>query len=388
MKRTIGAIATAIAMTMFACQSAPEKKDAELPAMRDSASLVLPAASGFERSVDGQAVKLFSLRNKNGMEVLLTNYGATLVSLTTPDKNGKWADILLGYDSLGGYQGGKSYFGAIVGRFANRIGGAKFTLDGKSYQLFANNGPNSLHGGKKGFDKVVWEAKELPGAISFRHLSVDGEEGYPGNLDVTVTYTLSDNNTLTIDYRATTDKATILNLSNHAYFNLRGQGNGDILGHQLQLFADVYTPVDSTLIPNGKLPKVAGTPFDFTSPHTIGERVGADDEQIRFGKGYDHSFVLSAKYDGQMHPVARVVEPESGRVLEVSSDQPAVQFYCGNFLDGSEKGKGSVYGHRTGFCLETQHYPDSPNQPGFPSVVLKPGQTFTSKTVWSFSVAP
>jgi aldose 1-epimerase len=386
MKKMTAAIATAFALTLFACQSSPEKANPETAPVKDSVTLVLPATSGFERTVDGQAVKLYSLSNRKGMQVLLTNYGATVVSLTMPDKNGKWADILLGYDSLEGYQSGKSYFGAIVGRYANRIAKGRFKLEGKEYSLFTNNGPNSLHGGKKGFDKVVWEAKEGPGSISFHHLSKDGEEGYPGNLDVTVTYTISDSNTLAIDYKATTDKATVLNISNHAYFNLRGQGNGDILGHQLQLFADAYTPVDSGLIPTGKIPKVAGTPFDFTSPHTIGERVNADDEQIKFGKGYDHNFVLNAKPDGSLHPVARVTEPESGRVLEVSSDQPAVQFYCGNFLDGSEKGKGSVYHHRTGFCLETQHYPDSPNQPGFPSTVLKPGQTFSSRTVWSFSV--
>ena len=386
MKPIIGPIVIATLFLSSSCQQAAEKKVSLTDEEHDSTTINLPLPAGFSRQVDGKEVKLYGLENRNGMEVLLTNYGATVISLSAPDRNGKMADILLGYDSLGGYQGGKSYFGAIVGRYANRIAKGKFKLDGKEYSLFTNNGPNSLHGGRKGFDKVVWDAAAEGNTVRFHHLSKDGEEGYPGNLDVTVTYTLSDSNSLTIDYRATTDKATVLNISNHAYFNLGGQGSGDILGHELQLFADAYTPVDSTLIPNGKVVKVAGTPFDFTTPHTIGERVNADDEQIRFGKGYDHNFVLRAKADGQMHPVARVVEPQSGRVLEVSSDQPAVQFYCGNFLNGTERGKGSVYGHRTGFCLETQHYPDSPNQPGFPSTVLKPVQTFTSKTVWAFSV--
>jgi len=387
MKKTILPLAVSLALTLHSCQTM-NKEEEKKDAVKSTTPLALPVFSRFETVVDGQAVKLYELSNKAGMQVLLTNYGATVVSITAPDKNGNWADVALGYDDLAGYQGGKSYFGAIVGRYANRIAKGKFKLEGKEYSLFTNDGQNTLHGGKKGFDKVVWEAKEAPGSISFHYLSKDGEEGYPGNLDVTVTYTLTDSNALAIDYKATTDKATVLNLSNHTYFNLHGQGNGDILGHQLQLFADAFTPVDSVLIPTGKVEKVAGTPFDFTTSHTIGERVNAADQQIVFGKGYDHSFVLTAKaVVGEQHPVARVTEPESGRVMEVTSDQPAVQFYCGNFLNGSEKGKGSAYQKRTGFCLETQHYPDSPNQPGFPSSVLKPGETFTSKTVYTFSVS-
>jgi aldose 1-epimerase len=389
MNRILHALALLLTISLNACQDM-KKKEEHRAALNDSMVLTLPAAAGFSASVDGKDVSLYSLKNREGMQVLLTNYGATVVSITAKDRSGRWADVALGYDDLAGYQGGRSYFGAIVGRYANRIARGKFSLDGKAYSLFTNNGPNSLHGGKKGFDKVIWDAAETPGSVSFHYLGRNGEEGYPGNLDVTVTYTLSDSNTLAIDYKATTDKATVLNLSNHTYFNLRGQGNGDILGHQLQLFADAFTPVDSTLIPTGEIRKVAGTAFDFTTPHTIGERVNATEQQIVFGKGYDHNFVLmeSGKaVDGNLRPVAIVKEPESGRVMAVSSNQPAVQFYCGNFLDGSEKGKGSAYGHRTGFCLETQHYPDGPNQPGFPSTVLKPGQVYSFKTVYAFSVS-
>jgi aldose 1-epimerase len=362
-----------------------DKMKNELVSVTPSPSVPDPAA--FTDTLDGRSIALYTLKNKDGMEIRLTNYGASIVSILMKDRDGKWADIALGYDSLQGYRKGKSYFGAIVGRYANRIAKGRFSLNGQKYTLSTNNGPNSLHGGKRGFDKVAWEAEESTGSIRFHYFSRDGEEGYPGNLDVEVTYTLSDSNTLAIDYKATTDRSTVLNISNHTYFNLRGQGNGDILGHQLQLFADSFTPVDSTLIPTGEVRKVAGTAFDFTTPHTIGERVGASDEQITFGKGYDHNFVLTDRTSpGSLRAVAKVTEPESGRMMQIFSTEPAVQFYCGNFLDGSEMGKGSVYEHRTGFCLETQHYPDSPNQPSFPTVVLKPGQTYGSRTVYVFSV--
>ncbi len=352
-----------------------------------TSSPAVPDPAAFMDTLDGRSIAMYTLKNKDGMEIRLTNYGASIVSILMKDRDGKWADIALGYDSLQGYRKGKSYFGAIVGRYANRVAKGRFSLNGKKYTLSTNNGPNSLHGGKKGFDKVAWEAKESTGSIRFHYLSRDGEEGYPGNLDVEVTYTLSDSNTLAIDYKATTDRSTVLNISNHTYFNLRGQGNGDILGHQLQLFADSFTPVDSTLIPTGEVRKVAGTAFDFTTPHTIGERVGASDEQITFGKGYDHNFVLTDRTaSGSLRAVAKVTEPEFGRMMQIFSTEPAVQFYCGNFLDGSEIGKGSVYEYRTGLCLETQHYPDSPNQPSFPTVVLNPGQTYSSRTVYVFSV--
>jgi aldose 1-epimerase len=327
------------------------------------------------------------------MEVTITNFGGRIVSLKVPDRRGKSDDVVLGFDSLQGYLGDNDhnpYFGAIVGRYANRIAKGKFTLDGHTYTLPINNAPNSLHGGNKGFDRRVWEAAESSdGAgqhLRLHYVSKDGEEGYPGNLDVTVVYTLpADRNELRIEYAATTDKDTVLNLANHSYFNLAGQGEGDILGHEIMIEAGRFTPVDSTLIPTGKLQPVAGTPFDFTKPHAIGERINAADEQLKYGRGYEHNFVLNGTA-GRMRLAARVREPKSGRVLEVLTDQPGLQFYTGNFLDGTIKGKGGkTYAHRGAFCLETQHYPDSPNHQQFPSTELKPGQRFHSETVFRFS---
>jgi aldose 1-epimerase len=301
------------------------------------------------------------------------------------DKNGKKDDVVFGYDSLQGYYNGRAYFGCVAGRYANRIANGQFRLDGKTYDLAKNNGPNSLHGGLKGFDKVVWTAKQDDGGLTLTYTSKDGEEGYPGNLTVTVMYSLKNDNSLQIDYSAVTDKATLVNVTNHSYFNLEGQGQGDILDHELQFNADGFTPVDSTLIPTGEIRKVAGTPFDFTSPHKIGERINdTSDLQIKYGLGYDHNFVLNGE-TGKMKLAARVKAPISGRIMEVHTTEPGVQFYSGNFLNGSEKGKGSVYGYRTGFCLETQHFPDSPNQPSFPSAVLKPGEEYRSTTVFKFS---
>ena len=283
---------------------------------------------------------LFTLKNAKGMEVVITNYGAIVVSLKTPDRNGKMADVVLGFDSLDGYLGDNPYFGAIVGRYGNRIAKGRFTLNGKQYQLATNNGPNALHGGIKGFNKVVWQAQPVgESGVKLTYVSQDGEEGYPGTLTATVEYTLTDANELKISYLATTDKDTVLNLTNHSYFNLAGEGTGDILGHVLQIFADRFTPVDATLIPTGELKPVAGTPFDFRQPHAIGERINATDEQIKLGGGYDHNFVLNGTI-GTLHPAARVSEPTSGRVMEVLTTQPGVQFYSGNFLDGSIKGKG------------------------------------------------
>jgi len=342
--------------------------------------------SGFKDTLNGVPLGIYSITNGNKMRVDITNYGATIVRLFVPDREGKLDDIVLGYDSLQGYYQGKSYFGTIVGRYANRIAKAKFALDGKEYQLAANNGPNTLHGGLKGFDKVAWEVSQGEGSLTFTYTSKDGEEGYPGNLAVSVRYSLNNANELEIDYKAETDKSTVLNLSNHSYFNLDGQGRGDILGHELMINADAFTPVDSTLIPTGVIEKVSGTPFDFTTAHKIGERVNdTSSEQIRYGMGYDHNFVLNGE-QGNMKLAARVHSPVSGRVLEVSTNQPGVQFYCGNFLNGSEKGKGSIYNLRFGFCLETQHFPDSPNQPSFPTTVLKPGETFRSRTIFKFDV--
>jgi aldose 1-epimerase len=342
--------------------------------------------SDFNDSLNGKSVGMYTLTNANNVRVDITNYGATIVRLYVPDRNGKLEDIVLGYDSLAGYYQGKSYFGTIVGRYANRIANAKFALDGKEYKLAANNGMNTLHGGLKGFDKVVWDAAQDGSGVTFTYTSKDGEEGYPGNLTVSVRYELNNANELNIQYRAETDKTTVLNLSNHSYFNLDGQGKGNILSHELTLHADAFTPVDSTLIPTGEMKKVSGTPFDFTSPHPIGERVNdTADMQIRYGLGYDHNFVLKGE-NGKMKPAASVYSPASGRTLEVETTEPGIQFYCGNFLDGSEKGKGSVYQHRYGFCLETQHFPDSPNQPSFPTTVLKPGEEFRSATIFRFGV--
>ena len=345
------------------------------------------AASPFDATVDGRQVKLFTLKNSKGMEVQLTNYGASIVALKVPDKQGVAEDVVLGYDSVQGYVNGKSYFGCVAGRYANRIAQAKFTLDGKVYALAANNGVNSLHGGVRGFDKQVWDAVQDGNNVTFTFVSADGEEGYPGKLTVTLTYRLDSNeNRLQLQYGASTDKATVLNLAHHSYFNLEGQGKGDILNHEIMINAKAFTPVDSTLIPTGEQKKVAGTAFDFTQPVKIGARINdTSDIQIRYGLGYDHNFVL-ASGNGALRLAAKVVAPVSGRTLEVLTTEPGVQFYTGNFLNGSEKGKGAVYGHRSGFCLETQHFPDSPNQPAFPSTVLKPGETFQSTTVFAFGV--
>lgn len=346
-----------------------------------------PPTPVFDAVVDGKPVTRYTLHNGKGMEVTLTNYGAAIVSLKLPDNKGVAEDVVLGYDSAMGYVHGKSYFGCVAGRYANRIANAQFKLGTQTYTLASNNGPNSLHGGIKGFDKRVWEGVQQGNSVTFKYVSADGEEGYPGNLTVSLTYTLDTNaNRLELHYEASTDKETVLNLANHSYFNLEGQGKGTILDHEIMINAKTFTPVDSTLIPTGKLMNVAGTPFDFTSPRKIGARINdTADQQIRYGLGYDHNFALDGRM-GELHLAAKVKAPVSGRTMEVLTTEPGVQFYTGNFLDGSEKGKGSVYGYRSGFCLETQHYPDSPNQPGFPTTVLKPGQVFMSKTIFAFGV--
>lgn len=350
----------------------------------------------FGRLSTGETVELFTLRNAHGIEVRLTNYGGIITSIRTPDRNGRFADIVLGYDDLPGYVRNNSpYFGAIVGRYANRIAHGRFTLDGNTYTLAVNNGPNSLHGGLRGFDKVVWKAKPFRNrhgeVVELSYTSRDGEEGYPGTLQVRVVYTLTADDELIVDYFATTDKATALNLSQHTYWNLAGDASRDILGHLLTINADSITPVDSTLIPTGELMSVEGTPFDFRSPKPIGARIDQrDNTQIRFGNGYDHNFVL---HRGELPPTvqvfaAEVDEPESGRMLKVFTGEPAIQFYSGNFLDGSITGKGGrVYRFRYGLALETQHYPDSPNHPNFPSTILRPGQQYRSRTIFQFGVS-
>ena len=338
---------------------------------------------------NGDEIYSYVLTNKNNMSAEIINYGATVVKLSAPDRNGKIEDIILGYDSLSSYVNGSSFFGGIVGRYGNRIAKGRFTLDGKEYQLPINNPPNSLHGGTIGFNKRVWKAKELSGdipAVEFTYLSPDGEEGYPGDLTISVTYSLTDENGLKIDYKATTDKPTILNPTNHCYFNLTGNPNNTILNHVLMINADKFTPVDSTLIPTGQLEDVANTPMDFRKPKTIGKDINDDFQQLKFAGGYDHNWVLN-NYNGSVREVVTLYDSTSGRYMEVLTDQPGIQFYSGNFLNGKDRGKdGIYYKFRTGLCLECQHYPDSPNKDNFPSVVLRPGETYTQTTIYKFSV--
>jgi aldose 1-epimerase len=337
---------------------------------------------------DGRPVNLYTLTNSHGVEIHAMNYGGIILSIRVPDRKGQIADVVLGHDTLEGYIPNPPYIGAIVGRYANRVANGTFTLDGKTYTLPKNDGPNTLHGGvARTFDKVVWDGEPLKGktGVAFTYLSKDGEEGFPGNLTVKVTYTLTDGDELVIDYEATTDKATPINLSQHSYFNLAGEGNGEILNHEVMINADRFTPVDKNLIPTGELRPVKGTPLDFTTSTKIGARIDDTYDQLLLGHGYDHNFVINRKGDG-LTLAARVHEPTSGRVLEVSTTQPGVQFYTGNFLDGTVTGKqGHVYKRRYGFCLETQHFPDSPNHPDFPTTILKPGETFHSQTVFKFS---
>ncbi|MGE4489256.1 MAG: aldose epimerase family protein [Kiritimatiellales bacterium] len=338
---------------------------------------------------DFSSIKSYTLKNRSGMVVQLTNYGATITSIQVPDRDGVSGDVVFGYHRVEDYVNAfdRTYCGAVVGRYGNRIANGKFTLDGEEYTLAANNGVNHLHGGLMGFDKVIWTA-DVPGKnqVRFSYLAKDGEEGYPGNLSVQVTYTLTDDNSLQIAYQASTDKATPVNLTNHTYFNLAGEGSPTILNHELMLNAASFTPVDSGLIPTGEIRPVAGTPFDFQTPRAIGRDVDADNEQLKFGMGYDHNWVLN-KGAGGVTLAATVYEPKSGRFMEVLTDQPGIQFYCGNFLRGTQIGKsGRPYLHRSGLCLETQHFPNSPNRPAFPSTILRPGETYKTSTAYRFSI--
>jgi len=342
----------------------------------------------FGKMPDGRAVQVYTLRN-GAVTVRITNYGGRIVSVLAPDRNGKSADVVLGFRTLDEYLKDASFQGALIGRYGNRIAKGRFSLDGQTYSLPRNNGVNHLHGGPKGFYAVLWagvvRAQPDGDALELTYASPDGEEGYPGALQAKVVYALADGGRLRIDYTATTDKPTIVNLTNHAYFNLAGEGSGDILGHEMQVEADRFTPVDETLIPTGELKAVAGTPFDFTKPIAIGAHIEDKDPQLVIGKGYDHNFVLRGGV-GALRLVARLTEPKSGRVLEVLTTEPGLQFYSGNFLDGSFSGQsGKPYAFRSAFCLEAQHFPDSPNQPAFPSVVLKPGETYRQSTVYRFT---
>ncbi|HUB62169.1 MAG TPA: aldose epimerase family protein [Puia sp.] len=383
------------AILLAACGNNPSSRTVTDTAGARTVTAVslLPDPDNFLDTADGQATGLYFLHNGN-LTAAITNYGARLVSLIVPDKNGTPTDVVLGYDSIGKYlHRPDTYFGAIVGRYGNRIGHARFKLNGKEYTLYKNNGPNTLHGGKKGFDAVVWNARKLDTTtLRLTYISKDGEEGYPGNLQVTVTYLL-DSNGLRINYEATTDKPTVLNLTNHSYFNLNGQGTGTIGNHTLQLNANYYTPVDSTLIPTGKIESVTGTPFDFTKPTAIGARINdSANRQIKFGHGYDHNFVLNTVKLGppegyeEHGPAAIATGDLSGIVMSVYTDQPGIQFYSGNFLNGTNPLKGGkTDGYRTAFCLETQHFPNSPNEPSFPSTVLKPGEKYSTWTYFKFS---
>ena len=348
--------------------------------------------AAFGMTPDGEAVDIYTLTNPQGMEVRAITFGGIITSIRVPDRDGKLDDVVLGFDSLEGYLKNPPFLGAIIGRYGNRIAKGRFTLDGKTYTLAINNKPNHLHGGARGFDKAVWKAesfkKEDSVGVVFTHTSPDGDEGYPGALSMRVTYTLRPRNEIEVDYEATTDKTTPVNLTQHTYFNLAGDGSRDVLDHVMTIHASRYTPVDSTLIPTGELASVEGTPFDFRMPMAIGGRIAAKDTQIQRGNGYDHNFVIDRTADALV-PAAHVVEPTTGRVLDVSTTEPGMQFYTGNFLDGTLTGKaGHVYKQRMGFCLETQHFPDSPNKPDFPNTILRPGETYRSKTVFAFSTIP
>ncbi|HEU4835475.1 MAG TPA: aldose epimerase family protein [Pyrinomonadaceae bacterium] len=344
----------------------------------------------FGKTADGQNIDLYMLRNTRGVEATITNYGGILVSLKVPDRNGKFDDVVLGFNDLDNYlTKNDPYLGAIIGRYGNRIAKGRFTLNGTEYKLAVNNGENHLHGGIKGFDKVVWTGHDMKTkagpAVVLTYLSKDGEEGYPGNLNVRVVYTLTNNNEIKIDYSATTDKDTVTNLTHHSYFNLAGEGNGDILNHLVTINANRFVPTDAGSIPTGELKNVAGTPFDFLKATAIGARINDDDEQLKLGNGYDHTWVINGRA-GMMRLAATAYEAGSGRVMQVWTTEPGMQFYTGNFLNGTLTGKsGKVYARRNGFCFETQHYPDSPNQPSFPTTTLKKGQTYKSTTIYRFS---
>lgn len=350
----------------------------------------IPDKKNFETSIDDKQTDLYVLKNHNGMEAAFTNYGGRLVSLIVPDKNGKMTNVVAGFNNVEGYvKSTEPYYGATIGRYGNRIAKGKFTLDGKLYQLSVNNGVNTLHGGKKGFQDVVWNADKLnDSTIQFTYLSKDGEEGFPGNLNVKVTYSLTGDNSLKCEYEATTDKTTVVNLTNHAYFNLNGEGSGTILNHIVQIYAEKYNPIDSGWIPLGPIATVTGTPFDFTKPTTIGARISDDNQQLKNGQGYDHNFVLNGtKVDGLNH-AATVTGDKSGIVMNVYTQEPGLQFYSGNFMAGKNTfSNGSKDDYRTAFAMETQHFPDSPNEPSYPSTVLKPGQLYKTYSLYNFSTS-
>ena len=380
----VALVLTVAAALAAGCGQTPSSTPVQTP---DPPFTLTPLA----QTPDGKLVERLTMRNGKGVEMTVLTYGGAITSLRTPDRTGAFDDIVLGFDDLPGYlQTGNPFFGCLIGRYGNRIAKGRFSLDGTTYTLATNNGPNHLHGGLKGWDKVVWSADPFHNAsgvgVTLRYTSADGEEGYPGTVKAEVTYTLNDRNELIVDYAATTDRPTVINLTQHSYFNLAGAKADDILGHELHLNADRYTPVDATLIPTGQIAPVEGTPLDFRTPTPIGARINDGHEQMTFGLGYDHNFVLN-RQGGGLSLAARVVEPQSGRTMEITTTEPGIQFYSGNFLDGTLTGKGGrVYKHRSGFCLETQHYPDSPNHANFPSTVLRPGEQYRTQTVFTFGV--
>ena len=375
MKRERLVLLTAVALAVIGLASCGNNKAKEMVTTENFGTF------------EGKEVSLFTLTNKKGDVIKLTNYGAAIVEVNVPDRDGNKANVTFGYETLEAYLAGDAYFGKVVGQYANRVAKGKFTLDGVEYTLALNNGPNSLHGGPTGWHSRAWEAEVLKNtdfpAVKFTYSKADMEEGYPGNVVAEVVYTWTDENEIIMDYKVTTDRRTVINITNHAYFNLHGAGNGDILDHEAVIRASAFTPVDSTLIPTGELRSVEGTPFDFRTPHLIGERIGEAYDQLVLGGGYDHNYVL----DNLEEVDAEVYDPSTGRVIQVITDQPGVQLYTGNFLDGTQTGRGGkVYQYRSGFCLETQHYPDSPNQASFPSVILTPEEPFLSSTTYRFSV--
>lgn len=379
------------AILLAACNNGNDNEAEKEPGEKETAvQIARPDPKNFETLTDGDSTHLYMLHNAGGGSVAITNYGGRIVALTVPDKNGVSTDVVVGLSSVAAYQAStEPYFGALIGRVGNRIAKGKFTLDGKEYSLFINNGPNTLHGGKKGYQDVVWKvAGATDSTLSLHYLSKDGEEGFPGNLNITVTYTWTSDNHLAIDYQATADKKTVVNLTNHAFFNLNGEGSGTVNDHVLQIFADQYTPVDSTLIPTGKLEPVAGTPFDFRQPTVIGERLDTSkNQQLKYGNGYDHNFVLTDNDPSQLHPAAVAEGDQSGIVMKVFTTEPGLQFYGGNFMQSKNAFlNGTKDDFRTAFCLETQHFPDSPNQENFPSIVLSPGQVYHTTTVYQFGL--
>lgn len=378
--KTYLGMATAVVALLTACQSSNQET------AKSSASNLV--ADSFKTTIDSKAVALYTLTNAKHAEAKFTNYGGRLVSLLIPNKESKLVDVVVGLNSVNAYEKAtEPYFGATIGRYGNRIAKGKFKIDAQEYTLFTNNGPNTLHGGKKGFQYVVWDAKQRnANTLELSYLSKDMEEGFPGNLKVKVTYTLTDDNELKMDYEATTDKTTVVNLTNHAFFNLNGEGSGDILKHSLQIYGSSYLPVDSTLIPTGKIEKVAGTPFDFTKPELIGARINEQNEQLTFGKGYDHNYVLDKTKAMGMYHAATVKGDQSGIVMDVYTQEPGLQFYSGNFMQSKNTFKsGSKDDFRTAFCLETQHFPDSPNQANFPTTLLKPGEVYKTSSIYKFS---